>query len=130
MDIGAAMSKRQYYEILQARRVRLPCCGEGADKMDAGLLQHLDSARHMAGVPFVINSAYRCERHNKEVGVVPGSAHTKGLAVDIAAVGSRQRFLIAQSLLARGLTRIGVASSFVHVDVDKAKDQRVLWLYD
>lgn len=98
--------------------------------MDAGLLQHLDAARHMAGIPFVITSAYRCEQHNKDVGGVPGSAHTKGLAVDIAANGSRERFMIAQSLLARGLTRIGVASSFVHVDVDSAKDQRVLWLYD
>jgi uncharacterized protein YcbK (DUF882 family) len=98
--------------------------------MSADLLLHLDAARHMAGVPFVITSAYRCEKHNAAVGGVPGSAHTKGLAVDIAANGSRNRFIIAQSLMARGLTRIGVASSFVHVDVDKAKDQQVLWLYD
>lgn len=107
-----------------------PHCGEGADKMDAGLLHHLDAARHMAGIPFVINSAYRCEEHNKAVGGVPGSAHTKGTAVDIAANGSRERFMIAQALMARGLVRIGVASSFVHVDVDKGKDQRVMWLYD
>lgn len=107
-----------------------PCCGEGADKMDAGLLQHLDAARHMAGVPFVINSAYRCEAHNKAVGGVPGSAHTRGLAVDIKASGSRQRFIVAQALMARGLTRIGVSASFVHVDVDKGKDQQVMWLYD
>ena len=107
-----------------------PCCGEGSDKMDQGLLQDLDAGRHMTGIPWVINSAYRCEKHNAEVGGVPGSAHTKGLAVDIAAQGSRQRFMIAQSLLARGLTRIGVAETFVHVDKDTAKDQRVLWLYD
>lgn len=107
-----------------------PCCGAGSDKMDAGLLLHLDAARHMAGNPFVINSAYRCEDHNKAVGGVPGSAHTRGLAVDIAAQGSRQRFIIAQALMARGLTRIGVASSFVHVDVDTTKDQEVMWLYD
>lgn len=36
-----------------------PCCDDGYDKMDAKLLQHLDAARHMAGIPFVINSAYR-----------------------------------------------------------------------
>jgi uncharacterized protein YcbK (DUF882 family) len=107
-----------------------PCCGEGFEKMSQQLLQHLDAARHMAGVPFVITSAYRCAKHNAAVGGVEGSAHTKGLAVDIAANGSRNRFIIAQSLIARGLTRIGVASSFVHVDVDKSKDQEVLWLYD
>lgn len=84
----------------------------------------------MAGVPFVINSAYRCEKHNAKVGGVPWSAHTRGLAVDIRASGSRQRFIVAQALMARGLTRIGVASGFVHVDVDKGKDQQVLWLYD
>ena len=107
-----------------------PCCGEGADRMSQDLLIHLDAARHMAGIPFVINSAYRCERHNKAVGGVPGSAHTKGLSVDIAAQGSRQRFIIAQALMARGLTRLGVAGSFVHVDVDGGKDQQVMWLYD
>lgn len=107
-----------------------PCCGEGFDHMSQELLTHLDAARHMAGIPFVINSAYRCEKHNAKVGGVPGSAHTKGLAVDIAAQGSRQRFIIAQALMARGLTRIGVASSFVHVDVDRGKDQQVMWLYD
>jgi uncharacterized protein YcbK (DUF882 family) len=54
-------------------------------------LNRLVAARHMAGVPFVINSAYRCEKHNAKVGGVPGSAHTNGLAVDLAAHGSRQR---------------------------------------
>lgn len=47
-----------------------PHCGEGADKMDTSLLQHLDAARHIAGVPFVITSAYRCDDHNRDVGGV------------------------------------------------------------
>lgn len=107
-------------------------CGKGFDKMNVDLLQRLDEARHIAGIPFSINSAYRCPEYNRspEVGGVEGSAHTKGLAVDIAASGSRERFIIAQALMEQGFVRIGVASSFVHVDVDTAKDQRVLWLYD
>lgn len=29
----------------------------------------------------------------------------------------------------RGITRIGVGKGFLHLDIDRAKDQRVIWLY-
>ncbi|KAE8545335.1 D-Ala-D-Ala carboxypeptidase family metallohydrolase [Marinobacter nauticus] len=47
-----------------------PCCGDGFDHMSQELLIHLDAARHMAGIPFVISSAYRRENHNADVGGV------------------------------------------------------------
>ena len=51
--------------------------------MDKNFLQKLDRARDVAGVPFIITSAYRCEQHNKNVGGKPNSAHLRGYAVDI-----------------------------------------------
>ena len=39
-------------------------CGAGMEKMDADLLQMLDEARDLAGIPFPLSSAYRCARHN------------------------------------------------------------------
>ena len=48
-------------------------CGAGMEKMDADLLQMLDEARDLAGIPFPLSSAYRCARHNKAVGGVPTS---------------------------------------------------------
>lgn len=97
--------------------------------MDYDLLMLLDQAREDAGVPFVINSAYRCEKHNAKVGGVKDSSHMYGFAVDIGALTSRSRYRIIASLLAVGAQRIGIANTFVHVDVDDDKPQYVAWTY-
>ena len=47
-------------------------CGAGMEKMDADLLQMLDEARDLAGIPFPLSSAYRCPKHNKAL-----SAHSR-----------------------------------------------------
>jgi len=98
-------------------------------KMDADFLAKLDKAREFAKVPFIINSAWRSEEDNKRVGGKPDSSHLKGLAVDIKATNSRQRGLILDALRAVGFTRIGIARTFIHVDMDFDKDQDVTWLY-
>ena len=89
----------------------------------------LDMAREKAGIPFVLNSACRCEEHNKRVGGRPTSSHLKGVAVDIRASNSRERHIIVSALLYAGFNRIGVAGSFVHTDNDKRKSQNVMWTY-
>lgn len=108
---------------------RCKCCGEA--KMDEDFLRLLDRAREIAGVPFIITSGYRCEKHNRAVGGVPTSAHVKGLAADIktAPLDSRARFRIVESLIVMGCTRIGIGKDFIHVDVDETKDPKVMWLY-
>lgn len=109
-----------------------PCCQRGSEKMDFGMVLTLDHAREEAGIPFFINSAYRCPDHNAEVGGVSSSAHVRGYAVDIACEGSRSRFLIVNGLLKAGFTRLGIntKASFIHVDSDKDKDQNVIWFYN
>ena len=52
-------------------------CGVGMEKMDADLLQMLDEARELAGIPFPLSSAYRCPKHNKAVGGAHLSAHSR-----------------------------------------------------
>lgn len=104
-----------------------PCCGEA--KMDAVFLSAIDRARDVAGVPFVINSGYRCASHNEAVGGKPTSSHTRGMAADIKAVDSRSRFKIMEALVEVGFNRIGVANSFIHADVDDSKSPDVMWVY-
>lgn len=53
----------------------------------------------------------------------------KGIAIDLQAKYSRQRFLIIRGLIEAGFTRIGIGENFIHVDDDKDKDQRVVWHY-
>ena len=67
--------------------------GSGA-KMDPRFLEMLDEARHLASVPFHINSGYRSEEANRRAGGVPGSSHRLGLAADIRATSSNRRYYV------------------------------------
>jgi|TARA_B110001452_G_C14907639_1_gene317228 zinc D-Ala-D-Ala carboxypeptidase len=96
--------------------------------MDVDFLSKLDKAREFAGIPFIINSAYRSPSHPESI-KNPTSSHIKGLAVDISAKDSRQRFLILDALIAVGFSRIGIAGTFIHVDLDLDKSQNVIWTY-
>lgn len=102
---------------------------DNLDKMDKTFLLRLDEARERAGIPFVINSAYRTPEHNAKIGGKPNSSHLKGLAVDISVTNSRQRFIILNALLEVGFTRIGIADTFIHVDLDDGKSKEVIWTY-
>jgi zinc D-Ala-D-Ala carboxypeptidase len=98
-------------------------------RMNKDFIRRLDTARGIAGIPFKINSGYRTAAHNTKVGGRVGSSHKKGLAVDIGYYGSRERYLILNALMQVGINRIGIAKTFIHCDVDKNKDEDVIWLY-
>jgi len=102
---------------------------DNLDKMDKTFLLRLDEARERAGIPFVINSAYRTPEHNAKIGGKPNSSHLKGLAVDISVTNSRQRFIVLNALLEVGFTRIGIADTFIHIDLDNEKSKEVIWTY-
>lgn len=103
------------------------CCSK--NEMSESFMDRLDTARGTAGVPFHINSGYRCLDHNKEVGGKSTSSHLKGLAADINVISSLARFNILRGLILAGFKRIGIGSSFIHVDEDTEKAQEVTWLY-
>ena len=102
--------------------------GSGGN-MDETFLSMLDEARHLAKLPFKINSGYRTEEHNTYVGGKSNSSHLKGLACDIHCVNSRSRFIILKALKDVGFNRIGIAKTFIHCDLDLDKSQNVTWLY-
>ena len=102
-------------------------CSCGLNCIDRELVEKLDFAREIAGVPFVINSACRCLKHNKEVGGVSDSSHLKGVAVDIAIKNSSHRFKVLVALLGAGFNRIGIYRNFIHVDIDEEKISSVVW---
>ena len=96
--------------------------------MDKRFLFVLDEAREFAGIPFIINSAYRSPDHPESI-KNPTSSHIKGLAVDIKVTDSVTRFKIVEALVSVGFTRIGIADTFIHVDLDFDKTQNVIWTY-
>ena len=98
------------------------------DNMDEEFLQRLDQARAFADIPFIINSAYRSPNHPLSI-KNPSSSHIKGLAVDIKATDNVTRFKIIDALLFVGFKRIGIADTFIHVDMDYDKRQEIIWNY-
>lgn len=96
--------------------------------MHPQLVSALDMARSKAGVPFKINSGFRCQKHNKNVGAKPTSSHTLGLAVDIAYANGSQGIKILKALIPY-FDRIGVGKNFIHVDIDPDKPSPVMWTY-
>ena len=98
------------------------------ENMNVNFLAKLDEAREYAQIPFNINSAYRSKEHPLSIDN-PTSSHIKGLAVDISVKDSRERGIILESLRAVGFNRIGIANTFIHVDLDFDKSQNVTWTY-
>lgn len=102
--------------------------GSGAG-MNLPFVVALDAIREIVGKPLKINSGFRTEAHNKAVGGVPHSAHTKGLAADIVCNSDETRAQIVRAAIKSGITRIGIGKTFVHLDMDKSLPTPRLWLY-
>lgn len=103
------------------------CCGCGGLVPD--FRAKLNEARELAGIPFILTSAFRCEKHNQEVGGSITSSHLAGLAVDIKCTDAWSRFKILSALLEVGFQRIGIGRNFIHVDDDLTKSRGVIWDY-
>ena len=88
----------------------------------------LDKLRENIGMPLAINSGARCNEHNKKVGASPTSSHTKGLAVDIRANSDLTKAKIIHHATKLGFNRIGIAKTFIHLDIDKSKSPAI-WDY-
>lgn len=103
--------------------------------MNEDFLEMIDDVREKFGKPIIINSGYRTEEHNNAVGGSPktetskGSSHMYGLAADIKCTNSTDRFHLIYLLQEAGFQRIGVADTFLHIDLDFDKPQQVMWTY-
>lgn len=114
----------RYFPEREFRQLNPPC---ERTQMEPEFLRRLDRARHRAGIPFVLLSAFRTRQHELSRGRDGTSSHVKGIAVDIRATNNYERFKIVQALIAEGFTRIGVYETFIHVDSDVDKVQNVMW---
>jgi len=120
------MKTSKYFAPQEFRRCSPSCT---IDQMDQRFLDALDALRAQAGIPLVLNCAYRSVAHEKARGRSGNSAHTKGLAADIRCNSSATRWKIVTAALALGIRRIGIGKSYVHVDIDGTLPQDVVWHY-
>ena len=75
----------------------VPSCS--IEDMDGGFLALLDKVREKAGIPIVLNCAYRSREWDKSKGRSGNSAHTRGKAVDIRCNTSENRYKIIKAAL-------------------------------
>jgi uncharacterized protein YcbK (DUF882 family) len=113
-DIGPASSENLNHTLL----VRLDCLAE------------VVAAQAGRRVPFVITSGYRSPAHNKKVGGAAGSLHMKGRAVDLSTVhmSRDEKQLLLKYARACGFVGIGVARTYIHLDIRENKTP-VAWRY-
>lgn len=94
------------------------------------LLAMLDDMRaRTCGVPILLTSGYRGPRYNESVGGSKTSSHVKGLAMDISCSDTQHRFFYLRAAIAAGFSRIGIGKNFIHLDIDKSKPDKLIWLY-
>ena len=105
--------------------------------MDSDFIKILDHIREEMNEPIRITSGFRTKEHNdhlRESGYAAAetSEHLQGCACDVAVKSSGYRKRLIEAALKHGITRIGVARTFVHLDTgDKhgRKAGHVLWTY-
>ena len=104
-------------------------CGQCPERpINEVLLSRLNRLRAHYGRAIYISSGWRCADQNVRAGGATNSAHTTGLAADLFCTSSHDRYLMMFAAL--GLfNRIGLGTTFVHVDVDDTKPKEVIWLY-
>lgn len=121
------MSKYRYFSDGEFKLAQ-PACS--LDQMDDAFMCLLDNARHIAGVPFFVNSAFRSVSYELSKGRSGNSMHTQGKALDIRCVTNDMRYCIVSALIAVGFRRIGIGSSFIHVDSGYPDAVNpIIWLY-
>jgi uncharacterized protein YcbK (DUF882 family) len=84
--------------------------------VDDYLILRLQKERDILKDPILIDSGYRCQRHNKYVGGKAGSYHLIGKAADLHIDGLRVREMLE---IFEGFDGLGsyVGRHFIHADV-------------
>lgn len=105
-------------------------CGCNTNNIDSDFLEMLDRARRISGVPYRINSGYRCDKHSLSV-KNPTSSHIKGIAADIKFDNGHNLATILSGLGGAGFERFGIdfKNKFIHTDCDDLKTSPCIWGY-
>tara|TARA_R100001369_G_scaffold87972_1_gene123915 strand:+ start:591 stop:932 length:342 start_codon:yes stop_codon:yes gene_type:complete len=103
------------------------CQETGNNEMSEEFLEKLDDLRHLCGFPFIITSGYRDPSHSIEARKAKAGTHARGIASDIRINNGNEAYDIIKNAQSMGFTGIGLAKSFVHVDIRQGMP--VIWSY-
>ena len=116
----------KYFTEAEFRRCTPPC---SLQDMDQQFMRKLDASREEAGIPYVLNSAYRSRAWELSKGRTGRGDHPQGKGVDIKCNTSVNRMKIVRALLDNGIRRIGIAKTYVHAGDGDDLPKDVIWDY-
>ena len=106
------------------KELQCKCCGKLI--IDRVFIARLNNARAVAGFPFVVNSGYRCEKHNRDEGSTSQN-HVFGQAADIRCFDDSKRFRMVKAMMDAGMLGIGIGPKYVHCDINRELGH--IWTY-
>ena len=102
------------------------CCGElppfAKENTVALVHEVLDPARERLGKPIIVNSGYRCAKHNREVGGATNSQHMKGEAADIRCDDNKK--LLELLMESQKYDQLIIYPTFLHVSWKRVGQNR------
>jgi len=109
-------------------------CGCGTNNVSDILMSKADKVRDILNRPLIAESICRCRQYNYSKDYSETSSHIaddikESEAIDFRATTSKERFEVVSAMIEAGFTRIGIAKTFIHGDIDKSKAQELIFLY-
>ena len=112
---GAMTFKSRYF----SDKELLCHCGCGFRPTES-LVRKLDLLREACGRPLTLTSVARCLAQNTSQGGEEHSYHMSGLAADVSCLSSAERYQIVREAMKLGFVGLGIAKTFVHIDLRPA----------
>jgi zinc D-Ala-D-Ala carboxypeptidase len=105
------------------------CKHTGRNEMKHEFMQTLQKIRNEYG-PMNITSGFRHSTHPIEAKKMRPGEHTFGMCCDVACNNGADRYRLVTIALKHGITRIGIAKSFVHLGLGApGLPNNVIWEY-
>jgi uncharacterized protein YcbK (DUF882 family) len=112
-------------------KAEFDCKATGENNMQHEFMEKLQAIRKDLGQGMAVTSGFRSVKHPIEARKTHSNGeHTQGFCADIACTTGADRFILIQLALKHGITRIGVAKTFLHFGIGgKGLPNNVIWDY-
>ncbi len=112
-------------------KAEFDCKATGENNMQHEFMEKLQAIRKDFGRGMTITSGFRSVKHPVEARKTHSNGeHTQGFCADVRCIDSGTRFVLISLALKHGITRIGVAKTFLHFGIGgKGLPNNVIWDY-
>jgi uncharacterized protein YcbK (DUF882 family) len=126
------MSAAQWDRYANFSKAEFDCKHTGLNEMQHEFMMVLQKIRDVYGQPMKVTSGYRHPTHPVEARKQRSDGeHTQGMCADIACNNGSDRYKLVTIALANGITRIGIAKTFLHLGIGGENlPNHVIWEYN